>query len=52
MKNVQVYGGYVLHIGVTEGLIKVGDVLKQSIFEVSLIFSKSSTLTNVKVFFI
>lgn len=33
VKNVQVYGGYVLHIGVTEGLIKVGDVLKQSIFE-------------------
>lgn len=33
VKNVQVYGGYVLHIGVTEGVIKVGDVLKQSIFE-------------------
>lgn len=33
VKNVQVYGGYILHIGVTESAIKIGDVLKQSIFE-------------------
>lgn len=33
VKNVQVRGGYVLHIGVIEGTLKVGDVVKQSIDE-------------------
>ena len=35
MRNVQVRGGYVLHIGVIEGTLRVGDTLKLSIDEVS-----------------
>lgn len=37
MKDVQVYGGYVLHVGVSEGILEVGDVLTQTIFQVCLI---------------
>lgn len=33
VRNVQVRGGYVLHIGVIEGTLKVGDTVKQSIDE-------------------
>ena len=35
VRNVQVRGGYVLHIGVIEGTLKVGDTLKLNIDEVS-----------------
>ena len=35
VKNVQVRGGYVLHIGVIEGTLKVGDTMKALIDEVS-----------------
>ncbi len=34
MKNVQVRGGYVLHIGNIEGTLKVGDTLKLFIDQV------------------
>lgn len=35
VKNVQVRGGYVLHVGSVEGVIRVGDNLKLFIDEVS-----------------
>lgn len=35
VKNVQVRGGYVLHVGSVEGVIRVGDTLKLFIDEVS-----------------
>jgi hypothetical protein len=34
VKNVQVRAGYVLHIGVIEGTLKVGDTLKLFVDEV------------------
>ncbi|XP_029635382.1 alanine--tRNA ligase, cytoplasmic isoform X1 [Octopus sinensis] len=33
VKDVQVYGGYVLHVGVSEGVLEVGDILTQTIFQ-------------------
>ena len=36
VRNVQVRGGYVLHIGVIEGTLRVGDTVKLSIDEVSV----------------
>lgn len=39
MTNVQVRGGYVLHVGRVEGVIRKGDYMKQLIDEVSLIFA-------------
>ena len=36
MKNVQVRGGYVLHVGSVEGVIRVGDKLKLFIDEVNM----------------
>ncbi|KAH3768181.1 hypothetical protein DPMN_169393, partial [Dreissena polymorpha] len=33
VRNVQVRGGYILHIGVIEGTLRVGDVVKQAIDE-------------------
>ena len=35
VKNVQVRGGYVLHIGTAEGLFKVGDTVKLMLDEVN-----------------
>lgn len=35
VKNVQVRGGYVLHIGIIEGTLRVGDVMNLSVDEVS-----------------
>jgi len=34
VRNVQVRGGYVLHIGVIEGRLRVGDTVRQAIDEV------------------
>ena len=34
MTDVQVHGGYVLHVGKSEGVLKVGDQVKCSIDEV------------------
>lgn len=40
VSNVQVHGGYVLHVGAIEGTLKVGDMLKCQIDEVSDIVKK------------
>ena len=37
VSNVQVHGGYVLHVGAIEGTLRVGDMLKCQIDEVSAI---------------
>ena len=42
VKNVQVRGGYVLHIGVIEGTLNVGDTLKLYIDEVRLLFESQN----------
>ena len=36
VRNVQVRGGYVLHVGVIEGTLKVGDTVRQSMDEVNM----------------
>lgn len=38
MYNVQVRGGYVLHVGKLDGSVKVGDQLKLYIDEVRVMF--------------
>ena len=47
MKNVQVRGGYVLHIGNVEGTLRVGDQVKCCIDEVQKFFD---LLLRTKVF--
>ena len=37
MKNVQVRGGYVLHIGTVEGTFRVGDTVKCLVDEVCIL---------------
>lgn len=36
VKNVLVRGGYVLHVGVIEGSLRVGDTLRLQVDEVSI----------------
>lgn len=39
VRDVQVRGGYVLHVGTIEGTLKVGDDVKLTIDEVSLVLN-------------
>ena len=39
VKNVQVRGGYILHIGVIEGVLRVGDTVRLLLDEVRLPYS-------------
>ena len=39
VKNVQVRGGYILHIGVIEGVLRVGDTVRLLLDEVWLPYS-------------
>lgn len=53
VKNVQVKGGYVLHIGSLEGTLKVGDKLRLSVDEVSIVLlslTASMSCLALKVF--
>ena len=52
--NVQIHGGYVLHVGAIEGTLKVGDQMKCQIDEVCILHNISnltaSWTTELQVF--
>ena len=49
VKNVQVRGGYILHIGVIEGVLRVGDTVRLTLDEVQLAYSTAQLVWTVSV---
>ena len=47
MKNVQVRGGYVLHIGNIEGTLQVGDKVKLFVDQVNLLLLSNIVETRL-----
>ena len=48
VKNVQVRGGYILHIGVIEGVLRVGDTVRLLLDEVWLPYSTAQLVYSYR----